>query len=694
MSSLRLQTRQLTFVRILFPFLLGIIAGMLKQLSIISYIIPLVIALIFIVLITFLNKQINQTKWKKYKGRLINVAFIALGFSCIGLHNELIDTDHFTRKEADSFIIYVDDVLVKNDGKVKFKARVINANKGDITSACSGNLSVTLETKAVVDYGTNLLIPSRYKLVDPPQNPYEFNYQSYLGFKNIHYQTYFKSNEFQILPVKPNGSIIYYAIKLRKKCEQQFIRYMDRQSSGILSAFLLGNRSELSPDIVNAFINTGTVHILSVSGLHVGIIYIVIGYMLGFLNKVKGGRFIKVILVLLFIWAYATITGFSPAVCRAAFMISIIATAEGFNRYVNTYNSIAVSLFFLLLLNPYLLTDVGFQLSYLAVLGIIYFQPRIYHCINIDNWLLNNIWIITSVSVAAQIVTFPLSIYYFHQFPNYFLIANIIIIPLASIILYGGIILLIVSPFSGLATLLGKMLSCIISFMNLILQKLSHLPYALLDNMMIDEIQLTILIVMILVLAGLIVSKNSRLKLAFGACITVLCCSFAWKSYHTSTQKEIIVFALKGKTAVGFTDDHNLYLNADSVLSDKQFGFSINPYVLHSGIKSVQYLKKESNNLHLLKHNNFIQFYNLRIGVIDPKFEPYEVNRKLKVDYLLITGKNHIDPDKLLKLFDTKVIIVDNSVPEYLAKHISKQCIETGIKVVDTHQSQAYRIPI
>lgn len=666
----------------------------MRQLSVMSYIIPLVISLVLIILITFLNKGINQTKWKKYKGRLINVAFIALGFSCVGLHNELIDTDHFTRKEADSFIIYVDDVPVKNDGKVKFKTRVINANKGDMTSACSGNLSVTLETKAVIGYGTYLLIPPRYKLVDPPQNPYEFNYQSYLGFKNIHYQTYLKSNEFQILPVKPNGSIIYYAIKLREKCEHQFRKYMDKESSGILSAFLLGSRSDLSQNIVNAFINTGTVHILSVSGLHVGIIYIVIGYMLGFLNKIKGGRFIKVLLTLLFVWMYAAITGFLPSVCRAAFMISIIATAEGFNRYVNTYNSIAVSLFFLLLFNPYLLVDVGFQLSYLAVLGIIYFQPRIYHCINVENWLLRNSWVMISVSVAAQLVTFPLSVYYFHQFPNYFLIANIVIIPLASVILYGGIFLLIISPFSSLATILGTVLSCIISFMNLILQKLSHLPYALLDNLLIDEVQLVILFIAILIFAGLIVSKSSWLKLAFGACITALCCSFAWKSYHISTQKEIIVFALKGKTAVGFTDNHNLYLNTESTLPDKQFSFSVKPYILHSGITSVEYLKEEIHNLHLLKHNNFIQFYNLRIGVIDSKFRPYGTNKKLKVDYLLVTGKNNIDPEKLLKLFDTKVIVIDNSVPEYLIKRISEQCIETGIKVVDTHQSQACRIPI
>lgn len=138
------------------------------------------------------------------------------------------------------------------------------------------------------------------------------------------------------------------------------------------------------------------------------------------MDKVKGGRYIKVLLTLLLTWFYASITGFSPAVCRAAFMISIIATAQGFNRYTNIYNSIAVSLFFLLLFNPYLLVDVGFQLSYLAVLGIIYFQPKIYRWIKLDNWLLNQLWLMSSVSIAAQLVTFPLSVYYFHQFPNYF----------------------------------------------------------------------------------------------------------------------------------------------------------------------------------------------------------------------------------------------------------------------------------
>lgn len=156
----------------------------------------------------------------------------------------------------------------------------------------------------------------------------------------------------------------------------------------------------------------------------------------------------------------------------------------------------------------------------------------------------------------------------------------------------------------------------------------------------------------------------------------------------------MIVFALKSTTAMGFTDGQTLYLYADSVLPEKQFNFSIQPYILHLGIKSVQYLQKKSENVHLLKQYNFIQFYNLRIGVIDSKFRPYEVNKKLKVDYLLISGKHKVDPKQLLQLFDTKCIVIDNSVPEYRATQIQEQCKILGKDIVNIHQSQALRISI
>ncbi|AFD07136.1 ComEC/Rec2 family competence protein [Solitalea canadensis] len=695
MSSLRLQTRQLTFLRILFPFLAGVTVSLFSSLSISFNVLLLLIALVVLGFITFNNKQINQTTWKKYKGKLINVSFFIVGLVGTGLHNELMSSEHFTKKTATSFVIYVNDVPIRKGKQVKFNAKVVKVNKKERLSDCSGNLLVTLETTDSVGYGTYLLIPSKYKLMDPPQNPYEFDYKQYLGFKNIHYQTYLKKSEFRIIPVEPKHNLTYYALKLREKCVQRFNKYItERENAGIVSAFLLGYRADLSPDIVNAFTNTGTVHILSVSGLHVGIIYIVINYLLGFLDKVKGGRYIKVLLTLLLTWFYASITGFSPAVCRAAFMISIIATAQGFNRYTNIYNSIAVSLFFLLLFNPYLLVDVGFQLSYLAVLGIIYFQPKIYRWIKLDNWLLNQLWLMSSVSIAAQLVTFPLSVYYFHQFPNYFLVANILIIPLASIILYGGILLLLVSPVSILGSGVGWALSNVISLMNLILYKLSHLPFAIFQNLMIDEFQLTIMVVAIVILGYLMISRKTLLKLSFLACMTALCCSFAFKSYHSSKQKEMIVFALKSTTAMGFTDGQTLYLYADSVLPEKQFNFSIQPYILHLGIKSVQYLQKKSENVHLLKQYNFIQFYNLRIGVIDSKFRPYEVNKKLKVDYLLISGKHKVDPKQLLQLFDTKCIVIDNSVPEYRATQIQEQCKILGKDIVNIHQSQALRISI
>ena len=200
---------------------------------------------------------------------------------------------------------------------------------------------------------------------------------------------------------------------------------LEGKEYAVVSALVAGYTDDLDIETMKAFADTGTLHVLSVSGMHVGIIYYVLNLLLLFLSKHRYGNILRVLILLSFLWLYSMITGMSAAVMRSAAMLSFIIVGKSFNRYVNTYNIIAASIFFLLIMNPFTLMDVGFQLSYISVIGIIWLQPHIYSIFDFNTKWKDEIWKVVSVSIAAQIATFPLGIFYFHQFPNYFLPSNL-----------------------------------------------------------------------------------------------------------------------------------------------------------------------------------------------------------------------------------------------------------------------------
>ena len=243
-----------------------------------------------------------------------------------------------------------------------------------------------------------------------------------------------------------------FALKLRKS----FINIFENQGiSGrnfaVVTALVLGMDDYLDNDTRKEFSSAGAIHILCVSGLHVGVIYMVLNALLFFLKRNKYARALRSLILLIGIWFYAMLTGLAPAVLRAATMFSFVIIGTGIKRKAGVFNSLTVSAFILLLFNPFLIYNVGFQLSYAAVIAIVAIQPTIYQIWQPKNKIADNIWGITTVSVAAQLGTAPLGLFYFHQFPNYFIITNLIAIPLATLILYAGFLSVILSPLTIVA---------------------------------------------------------------------------------------------------------------------------------------------------------------------------------------------------------------------------------------------------
>jgi competence protein ComEC len=389
-------------------------------------------------------------------------------------------------------VVIVDD-LSNNNLNNRYLGKVIAS---DLQQNIHGKILIYTKDKTLA-LGSILNITSPIISFQKNRNPGEFNAQAYWNKKQVFHFVFLKNSDSvigikQLSYLKKNSLFIAYKFdSILKK------HLLNEESYKIASALLLGSRTGISEEVIADYSKTGTIHILSVSGLHVSVIFLVLNKILS-LFKWGKTQLLKSVILISFVCLYAYITGLSPSVCRSAVMISFSIIGKQINHQSNPFNLIAGSAFFLLIIDPAYLLDIGFLLSYLAVLGIIYFYDAIYRLCYFENKFADQIWMLIAVSIAAQLSTLAISLYYFHQFPNYFLLANLLAIPLSSIALYLGIALLALNPIPFIAKYIGFVLSKCIALMGYILHKISILPYALSYYYHIDSTAACLLMALLL----------------------------------------------------------------------------------------------------------------------------------------------------------------------------------------------------
>ena len=328
--------------------------------------------------------------------------------------------------------------------------------------------------------GQVIWVPTNPELVAPPSFPDEFNYKRFLATKGIHFRQ-FLGKKLQVLPLKPSNELNFAMEHLRHYFAGVIDQYVQRpESKQIALALLLGQKESLGKEVKQAYSATGTQHILAVSGLHVGIIYSILLLPLTFFKQ-KGQLLQKsyLILVLGLIWIYALMTGFSPSVVRAVVMFSLVTLGQMRKRKPSIWNILAFSALLLLVLDPAIQTDLGFQLSYLAVAGIVGLQPILLRMWAPSNRVLDYFWQMATVTLAAQLITSPLTLHYFHTFPTYFLVANLLIVPLSYIILCAGVPFLLLAWIPMVGSTLGAIVDFLLFIQNEITYTLQEFPAAL-----------------------------------------------------------------------------------------------------------------------------------------------------------------------------------------------------------------------
>lgn len=494
-------------------------------------------------------------------------------------------------------------------------------------------------------------------------NPDDFNYVRYMEIKGFSASCYIPAESWRTTG-RENMSIYTLSQRFRSKALDFYKSFdLEPDAYAFISAITLGYKNDLSEKLQEAFRISGTAHVLAVSGLHVGIIYLVINLMFSFLGK-HGKRYVfRQLIVIIILWWYVFIAGMSASVVRAAIMLTINCIGNISHRKGFTYNKLAAAAFFILIYNPYSLFDVSFQLSFGAVLAILYFQPKIQSLYSPTNLISKYLWNMSTVTLAAQLGIFPLVLYYFGTFPTYFFITNLLVVPLVGLIIYIAVPLIILSfpvlikvgLFELIRTTFQWLVKTLVEITLRIVYLTESLPLAQLSDHYLSVLQTTLLLFSIYTISYWISHRNPRQLIAALTSFLFFLATIIINIY-TKPEPLLTIFNSNNKSDI-------------AIFYDKKRHFIEIPEngILPHPNKSV--LRLSNNSL-----NNY-----------------YSENR-LKIDILILSGEKHTNINYLLSIIDPSIIILDSSIPKYLSNKISSECSKLGVETHDVKKGGAYSL--
>ena len=689
---------EFAFVRILFPFSIGIgNAYWLKNKDLIVPCFGLTLLLFSCLwLINHFYNRLGAYKLKGIIGLINHLAWYFLGAMICLANCQDLDQNYFGNKNLRYLKVWVNTEPQLKNGILSFELTVSSGISQSKTIGATGKLMVALKVNTVqpiqVNYGDQYLMDGSYREIPPPYNPGEFDFKSWLAAKNIYHQVFINQNQLVKLPGNNGNPILKYAMAARKRQVATYRRLIQNDEAfAVASTLVLGYRADLNKETLSAYSKTGTIHALSVSGMHVGIIYIFLNWALFFLDRNKILKIGKLLLICTLIWYYALLTGFSPSVLRAVVMLTVYILAKGFHRNSNSYNILAFTAFCLLAYHPLLLWDVGFQLSFIAVLGLVALQPSIYSWIPIGNKWLAQLWSTVALGLGAQFATFPLSIYYFHQFPLYFIFSNLfILLPLSAMMYLGIGILLLPIDF------LAPMFEWIISFTNDGLKWIAKLPFAGISSIWITRYQLVLLTLTLICLVISFIRYQKRLLLCSIALLVYYQAYALFHKLDLLRQQKILFFSLKKHYAAAFIEANTATIITDLSEKDKNFDFFIQPALAQLQVTSISVvtLKMDTVIGKLIKNGNQIHYLNFHILLLDQNFNHKEIVNLPRFDLVWV----HQNPDKTLLNLRKEVIfpfmIMDASNTDYTIDRLVKQANKIAMPHHTLKKNTSYLIEL
>lgn len=671
---------QFPLARITIGFVLGILITYYLKLNT-----HFVFASLFISFCTFIFAYLLSKKGTKYAVFFgITTFFLSI---VIGGFTQIIHTDSYQQSnythhknifEKSHLMTVVIREKLKNSSFSNRYIAIINHVDGENRS---GRILLNIRKDSLkneFEIGTNLRINGLLLKNKTSNNPNQFDYGKYLDGKQIYAQLYCDVNEVQI-GTETEKNIWYYAANLRTKIIRNLEKSnFNKTELNVAIALIMGQQQDISPEIIKDYQYAGAVHILSVSGLHIGFILLFITFILKPLPNTRRGAFLKLIIVLASLSLFGILAGLAPSVIRSVVMFSFVAIGMYLRRSTNIFHTLLVSVLLILLFQPSFLFDVGFQLSYIALFFILWLQPLLSSLWIPKNKIASYFWDIITVSFAAQIGAFPLSVYYFHQFPGLFFVTNLIIIPFLTVIMALGVLVMVLAALDYVPTFLAKLLELSIYYMDKIINSIASFEQFIIRDIAFNT-SLLITVYFLIFTSVLWLKKPNFNKLVL-VLIAIISIQISYLSAHytTQNQQEWVVFNSKKTTLIVERNGENVTIFAnDSILKTAQNNKPLSSYLVanFSALKT----KVKLQNLAFYKNNKILILDSLAV---------YPKN--ITPDIIVLTQSPKINLDRLLQTIKPKIIVADGSNYKTIQKFWMTTCNKQKIPLYSTSEKGFY----
>ena len=706
LSLMPITWHHIPMLRLLLPLLLGVGSALFFPFSL-----PVACALIFGSMTVYFILANTRRLAKHFHaqwifGMVLHIPLFAFGHVLINLHNPINQSQYFMH-HADSTAVFQCRLTappLESERSIRLNVQMQFCLQNGSVTAVNGKSIIYVRKDAVLPfnmvYGDVFLIRHIFQEPDPPKNPGAFNFSRYLQQQGIHHIAFAKANDMvptQQREAKWQWKCIYNARLYFHRVLDQYFQDADIKTVG--EAMVIGSKTTIDADMRQAYANTGTMHILAVSGLHVGILYAVLVFLLRpvtWLHKNKNGRKVMCLLLLIIIWWYACLAGLSASVNRSAVMFSFLSLGKLWERDSNTFNVLFASMFVLIVADPFCVTQAGFQLSYLAVGGILFFQPffmRLYR----PKWrIIKYVYELLTVSISAQVATLPLTLFYFHQFPNYFLVSNLLAIPISFVVLVAGLALFAFGSISVIAPFIAACFGWSMSLMNGSILAVDRLPYAVTDDIYFSIGSLCLVYACVFAFGGWLALRNIRWGIA---ALLFLVGVIAERQWHTLTEwqsERMVIYTTKEHPVISFQYRGKTVLFSDTIpittLSDYQFSVQAD-LVDHAGAP-----EKEVSLLDTLGRSGegwAVRFPWVILGdevlfMLHPASLQQLPDLSPEVDYLCILGDPFLNLSDLKKRFPKAVLVPDNTGNYRRKRFYASAGAKNGFEVYTLDQSGAF----
>lgn len=683
-----LEWRKIPFVRLSIALTVGIILNVFAQGIPVTLVhISFILGLLILVLIFF------TFKWRLLNGFIIHVCLLTLGFELAHFNNELNAPNHFKQYlNTENIILGVvtDKVEKQNSYRLTVSIRQIQDTSALLKEA-TGNLQVYIKKDSShlpPQYGDLISLKSAIKPIKNALNPDAFDFQWYWHLQNVHYQCFSTFDDFKILAHEQGYTLMATALKW----QQYFLDILKQHLNtgdeyAVAAALIVGNKEAITDEIKNAYIETGAMHILAISGMHFILIFKQIEC---FFDAFKIGnrrwRGLKAVILVVLIGLFTLLTGLSASIVRAAAMATASVLAKAIKRQVSIFNSIAASAFILLVWNPLWLFDIGFQLSYAAVLGIAFWGDRFQKIVALENKVLRRLWSDVSIGLVAQVAVAPLAIYYFHQIPIYFWLSGLLASIISEIALFVGILLLIFNKIAVLSYSLGQILFGSIWLMNNIIFKIQELPYSVLDDLALNIIEV---IILYLFLIGIYIAFKKRLIRLLLYPLSMSLIFFilqAFSNFQNTSNGELIVYNIPKISLTEVNIGGICYSFSKKFLekntSTDRIKFATKNHHNSLKIKAIkQYNYNEyEKNSDLIYHNGYMAIKDLKLVLLD-RLPQSKVS--LTNCFVVVYGNPKFSIYQLKQVLDFKMAVFDASNSLYQIAKWREECDKMGFDYYD-----------